>query len=416
MTDAPPQNRMDRREGNPTELLAAMANNQWRIARLSARYGNFAKTIFLRRLYETIAARSVAGARAVSRRTPIEIVAAVSSACQLSCRMCGIRQVMQEPPYRGARLSYDDLAPAFREIETWSPRPYVKFTGGEPLLLGDELFRMLDACRRRRIPTRLSTNGLLLADRDLARELVGTGVDVVTISLDGPPEVHDAVRGQKDAFARTLAGIGNLAAARQAIGRRGPLIQISSVIQALNAGRLRETYGLCRGLPIDWWNVQLLNFLTPDAAVAADHLAQKWGYAPGPWGAFVRDELRHFDHAALAESVAWIKRRISPFAISFHRIGGFDAAALRNYYANGELPRQKKLCAAPFISLHLAPNGDFVYCIDYPYIAYGNVRTHSLRDAWRSAAADRFRGLVLDEFRRTGRTPPQCARCNWMYN
>ena len=413
MTDAPNETR---RKGNPAGFFTAAANNQWRIARVGVRHGNFAKTIFLRRLYETIATRSVAGARVVSRRTPIEIVVAVSSACQLSCRMCGIRQVMQQPPYRGARLAYDDLAPAFREIETWSPRPYVKFTGGEPLLLGDELFRMLADCRRRRIPTRLSTNGLLLADRDLARELVGTGVDVVTVSLDGPPAVHNMVRGREDAFARTLAGIGNLAAARRDIGRRGPLIQISSVIQALNADSLRETYRLCCGLPIDWWNVQLLNFVTPKAAAAADQLAREWGYGPGPWNAFVRDELRRFDHAALAESVVWIKRRISPFAISFHRIGGFDAAALRDYYAAGDVPRKKKRCAAPFISMHVAPNGDFVYCIDYPYIAYGNVRTHSLGAAWRAAAANRFRGLVLDEYRRAGRTPPQCARCNWMYN
>jgi MoaA/NifB/PqqE/SkfB family radical SAM enzyme len=46
--------------------------------------------------------------------------------------------------------------------------------------------------------TAVTTNGLLLTERRLS-ELVGL-VDVLAISLDGRPETHDWMRGDRRAF------------------------------------------------------------------------------------------------------------------------------------------------------------------------------------------------------------------------
>jgi len=59
----------------------------------------------------------------------------------------------------------------------------------------------------------LQTNATLLAS--LADRLVELGVEFVTVSLDGPPEVHDYIRGLEGAFAQSAAGLQALVAARR---------------------------------------------------------------------------------------------------------------------------------------------------------------------------------------------------------
>jgi MoaA/NifB/PqqE/SkfB family radical SAM enzyme len=401
--------------GGWSDALNTLANGL-HVARLTARHSRFAEAIAVRRLAEAVYVHFPKLAAKRPLATPVEVVIAVSSVCQLSCRMCGLRRIMKQPAYAGRTLSHADLAPALAEMSHWSPRPYVKFTGGEPLIIGDELFSMLEDCRRRRLPARVSTNGILLAEKDIAAELVRTGVDVVTVSLDGPRDVHNAVRGRDFAFDRTVEGIRRLHEVKRAVGRQAPLVQVTSVIHADNFGRLREIYELCRTLPVQWWNVQLLNFVSPDASDAADATAREWGYAPGPWRAFANDALRRVDARVLSLAVTWVRRQRSPFAISLHHVGGYDADRLRAYYAGSGAPLSRKICAVPFIAMHIAPNGDLVFCIDYPYVTYGNLRESPLRAAWRSAPARAFRDHLLTAWQTAGCYPPQCNRCNWMFN
>ncbi len=397
-------------------LAAARWSNAGLVARLAGQYPRLSQALAVRRAVETVYTcwPSLWSVRPLGR--PVEIVVAVSSACQLQCRMCGIRQVMKQPPYAGQMLRHADLAPAFAEIEHWWPRPYVKFTGGEPLLLGDELFAILADCRRRGIATRLSTNGVMLARPEVAAELVRVGVDVVTVSLDGPREVHNAIRGRDFAFDRAVEGLRRLGELKASARGRGPLLQVSSVVSAANAHTLRDLYRLCTELPVQWWNIQLLNFLSRDASEAADHTARTWGYDPGPWRFFVNDELRRVDAELLAREAGWVRSRRAPFAISLHHIGGFQPARLREYYATSLAPLRDKICTVPFFSMHIVPNGDLVFCIDYPYVTYGNVRGQSLRASWQSAMANNYRRHLLSRFRDQGANPPHCQRCNWMFN
>ncbi|MFP4474030.1 MAG: radical SAM/SPASM domain-containing protein [Desulfatibacillaceae bacterium] len=395
-------------------VFFASLSNRARTARLAVRHPRFAAAIARRRLWER--AMAVAPGRNLMPGRPVEVVVALTSRCQLACGMCGIRRVMARPPYRGSALAYPDLAPALDEAASWRPRPYFKFTGGEPMLLGEDLFRILAHCRQAGLPARLSTNGVALADPEAARKLVRTGVDVVTVSLDGPAHVHNTIRGRKFAFDRTVAGIRNLGREKAAHTGRTPLVQVSTVIHAGNSRYVEKVHDLCRALPVDWWNVQLLNFVSSEAGAEADELAEQWDLPPGPWNAFDNPELRDFDPADMCRAVDRIKRRNTPFVISFLRTGGFDAKTMATYHAGSESPLLRKRCPAPFLSMHVVPTGDMVFCIDYPYVVYGNVRTHGLEQGWRSSGAKRFRRMVLEEFNTRGRPLPQCNRCNWMFN
>ena len=82
----------------------------------------------------------------------------------------------------------------------------VVLTGGEPLLHNDlrplcAFFRELD------VHVTLLTTGLLLLKR---ADEIGTSVDDIIVSIDGPPEIHDGIRRVKGAFDLIRQGISSL--------------------------------------------------------------------------------------------------------------------------------------------------------------------------------------------------------------
>lgn len=393
-------------------MFFSRAENRFRIALLSVRHGRMAGAVAVRRAAE-ILCRARPG---FVLPHPVELVVAVESACQLKCSMCGIRKVMKRPEFRGRRILRADLLPALAEASKWRPRPYVKLTGGEPLLLGDELLGMLDDARRLGLASRLSTNGVLLSDPALARALVKTGVDAVTISLDGPREVHNAIRGRDFAFDRAAIGIKNLALARKSLSGAGPLIMVSTVASAANHHRLVELLGILKTLPVDWWNVQLINHVSEKARHEADAFSRRFGFEPGAWDAFVNDPATRIDPEILSAQVRGIRGARKNFAVSFLDAGGFSPSSIKAYFEAGATAKSGRACAVPYLAMHVVPNGDMVFCVDYPHVAYGNIRTHGLKDAWQSETARKYRRYLEECRRLTGSNPPQCQRCNWLYN
>lgn len=85
----------------------------------------------------------------------------------------------------------------------------VAVSGGEPLAYRS-LVPLLEHARVVGLRTLVTTNGTL---RDDARATRLRGlVDVLAISVDGPPEIHNRVRASSRAFKQTVRGIETAAA------------------------------------------------------------------------------------------------------------------------------------------------------------------------------------------------------------
>lgn len=83
----------------------------------------------------------------------------------------------------------------------------VSVSGGEPLIYGG-LDEVLAHAKSLGLRTTVTTNGFFTKQERLnrLRELV----DVLAISLDGPPKIHNQIRGSPHAFKRLEAGLENL--------------------------------------------------------------------------------------------------------------------------------------------------------------------------------------------------------------
>jgi MoaA/NifB/PqqE/SkfB family radical SAM enzyme len=139
-------------------------------------------------------AGAFARARLLRRRVPFLVSWNLTFHCNLRCTYC------YSPYLKYPEMKTPELLAGIDEMYALGMR-YVTFSGGEPLLRND-IGEIVRHCKQRGITTFISTNGALLPRRidQIA------GVDRLTISLDGPAAVHDAVRGE-GAFDAAIAAV-----------------------------------------------------------------------------------------------------------------------------------------------------------------------------------------------------------------
>jgi hypothetical protein len=65
--------------------------------------------------------------------------------------------------------------------------------------------------------------------------------------------------------------------------------------------------------------------------------------------------------------------------------------------------------------MHVVMPGKAVFCIDYPYYEYGDIREEGLRAVWFGRAADVFRRELVRHHAQRGDNLPQCRRCCWRF-
>ena len=167
----------------------------------------------------------------------------ITHRCNLRCSHC------YQDDYT-AFETREDLLRVFDQYEALlragAYKGYLNVTGGEPLTHPD-LYWVLKEARRRGIVTGLLTNGTLIGRRE-AVLLRSCGVDYVQISLDGPPRVHDAIRGAGNCD-RAMRGI-------DLLKQKNVRVLVSFTAQKSNAASFAALARLCRKHRVDklWWD------------------------------------------------------------------------------------------------------------------------------------------------------------------
>jgi len=127
----------------------------------------------------------------------------ITNRCNLKCGFCNIWR-----KHKKETLSLENtkkIIDALSDIECY----YFSVTGGEPLLV-DYIFDVLEYARKSNIKyIHMVTNGYLL-DENTAKQLSASGLDELSISLDGDEAFHDNQRGMKGAYERAVTAINNM--------------------------------------------------------------------------------------------------------------------------------------------------------------------------------------------------------------
>lgn len=304
---------------------------------------------------------SVAASNFVRLRHPLKISFAVTYRCNLRCRMCNI----WSKAAAGAELSVAQIDDFFRRADGFH---WVGLTGGEPFLRADlpEIVDVIAARCRRLGSIHFNTNGQLVRPVLELLERIRTRHPrlraVLTVSLDGPPEVHDDIRGRDGAWERAVA---TFAAVKKLPGVKA---QVGYTVSAHNLGRFANFFDALREAwpPLRFDDVNVNIFQTS-------------GHYYGNQG------MAHPERAALVREIDGILAldRDRPSVNNLLR-----RRYLRLYKRFLDQQRCPLRCQALSATCFLDPAGDLYPCIVYRK-TLANVRDMDgdLRRLWKSPAA-----------------------------
>ncbi|MFN3651572.1 MAG: radical SAM protein [Armatimonadota bacterium] len=313
--------------------------------------------------------------------------------CNLRCEFC---RFVANGDVFGKRdwLERDDWLRIIDELAPY--RPYVCLTGGEPLIY-PHLPELIARVKQRGMICVLTTNGTLLERR--AEELAPAPPDLVILSLDGPREVHDAVRGVEGTFERARRGARRLLELRDARRSASPELLINAALTGHTYESAAEVARLAREFGALALNFQHFWFLTRQMVDA--HNA-RWGDCfPLEYGRIGGTATEGIDTDALFETMQRLRRE--DFGLPIHFYPELDREQLRIYYAEPERFVLQRTPDCAWISTDILPNGDVSPCFE---LVCGNLREQSFEEIWNS---DSFRA---HRQRLAGAGPyPVCARC-----
>jgi len=177
------------------------------------------------------------------------MVKPTGAVCNLDCEYCFF--LSKEMLYPGSRFRMAaDLQETYirqlLEAHSRAPEVVVAWQGGEPTMMGLDFFRRSVELERtyarpgQRILNTIQTNGTLLDDEWGA--FLKENDFLVGISIDGPPEMHDAYRvdkGGKPTFHRVMKGL-------EVLKRHQVDWNVLTTIHAVNGDHGRQVYAFLR--------------------------------------------------------------------------------------------------------------------------------------------------------------------------
>jgi tungsten cofactor oxidoreducase radical SAM maturase len=194
-----------------------------------------------------------------------------TTACNLECRTC-LRNVWDDPI---RHMRWETFAKILESLPALPQLRRVVFTSfGEPLT-NPRLLDMIAAARRFDLQVTLGTNGLLL-NREIARELIGLGVDRVVFSIDGgKPETYRGVRGAM--LSQVIDNLRDLNEVKRQLGSLFPFIGVEFVAMRSNIAELGDLTRLAADMEV---SRLLISNVLP---YTADLLNEKlYSYSPIP--------------------------------------------------------------------------------------------------------------------------------------
>lgn len=221
---------------------------------------------------------------------PFTTVWEVTRACVLRCVHC--RAVAQR--WRHPRELTTSEGKALLDTIKEFGDPILVFTGGDPMMRPDLIELIEHAVGTLGLRASLTPSATPLVTRERLAEVQAAGIKRIAISLDGPnAEVHDAFRGFKGSFERTMRILGDLR------GIDLPF-QLNTSVTTLNVEHLEAIRTLVEESGAVQWSVF---FLVPTGRGNAEQMVS----------AAKHEELMHWLAETSERSSFDIKSTAAPF-------------------------------------------------------------------------------------------------------
>lgn len=334
--------------------------------------------------------------------SPQWLVLGVNNICNLHCKMCDVGTKNLETNFAQNLVGTHPInmpIELFRKIvdqtEKYFPTTKLGYAFTEPLIYPG-LFDSLDYANKANLFTSITTNALNL--RQKADQLIEGGLNELFISLDGPEDIHNEIRGHKSSYQRAIEGLEVL------FSKSSIPVSIYCVITEWNIGHLKEFVDGLKHLKLKHVGFMHANFITEEVAQIHN---QKYGDSFHATHSNVEEvNLEAYDIPELFEDIQQIKSEEYPFTLSFSPDLN-NLNDITSYYKN---PSKKigKTCYDVFNNLMIKSDGTIIpahgRCFNVPV---GNLYESSLKEIWNADQLATLRKLLTKE----KGLLPACTRC-----
>ena len=165
----------------------------------------------------------------------------ITLACCFSCAYCGSRAGAS----RENVLSTEECLDVARQLGEMGCRR-ISLIGGEVFMRRD-WEQIVEVLTGRNISVNIITNGFLLS-KELLDRVKKLRIESVSVSVDGPGEIHDAFR-EKGSFARAMLTI-------DVLTESGIPVSVITTLHSKNVDGLEELYEILKQKKIFAWQIQ----------------------------------------------------------------------------------------------------------------------------------------------------------------
>jgi MoaA/NifB/PqqE/SkfB family radical SAM enzyme len=353
---------------------------------------------FRRRRYEKQIERFLSEKTGRADRLPMGAVYEATMRCNLHCEFCYVGDLLNIEGEWRQELSLEALDRAFPSHAGFQ----VSLTGGE-IFMRKDIMSVLDLFRSKGYACGyLTTNGTIITEEraEALADLAAAGfLKHISVSIDGPGELHDAARGLKGTFERTCAGLRRLQDAARRLG--APLrVSINTTVAQESLEALDQMVEVAGELGVDAIGLNHLMFSTPEEVAETVRLIG----APDASviATFVTSDPG-LDVALVRRQVAALEEKCRRQNVLFDYRPKVHAPLIENYYTPGA--RLEGRCLYPFLHARVSFSGKVYFC-PFIRVEVGDLTRSSLEEIWNGEQYVEMRRRLVEN-----RLFPVCRRC-----
>jgi MoaA/NifB/PqqE/SkfB family radical SAM enzyme len=318
--------------------------------------------------------------------------------CNLHCEFCYVLDFLNIEGEWRQEMTLDRLRQAFPDQAGFQ----VSLTGGE-IFMRKDIMSVLDLFREKGYSCGyLTTNGTIINEEraDALAGLAAAGfLKHISVSVDGPGDLHDRARGVKGTFERTTAGLRRL---QEAARRNGaPLrVSINTTVAHETLEALEEMVGVAEELGVDAIGLNHLMYSTPQEVEETVRLI----------GAPDASVIATFITPDPGLDIARVRQKVSALAetcrqrnILFDYRPKVHAQLIDNYYTPGA--KLEGRCLYPFLHARVGFSGKVYFC-PFIRVEVGDLARSSLEEIWNGPQYVEMRRRLLEHG-----IFPVCRRC-----
>lgn len=353
---------------------------------------------YRRRRYEQRIQRFLDEKSGRADRLPMGAVYEATMRCNLHCEFCYVGDLLNIEGEWRQELSLDALKTAFPDQSDFQ----VSLTGGE-IFMRKDIMSVLNLFREKGYACGyLTTNGTIINEEraEALADLAAAGfLKHISVSIDGPGEIHDIARGLKGTFERTCEGLRRLQEAARR--KHAPLrVSINTTVAHESLEALDQMVDVAEELGVDAIGLNHLMFSTPEEVAetvrligATDASVISTFVTPDPG----------LDVARVKEKVAALQEKCRRRNILFDFRPKVHPQLMDNYYTPGA--KLEGRCLYPFLHARISFSGKVYFC-PFIRVEVGDLTKSSLEEVWNNDRYVDMRRRLVEEG-----LFPVCRRC-----